>query len=172
MTLLFLTSLGGAAEEVEHFDLRDRRDDVRDEFEPSRAEPVEEELSVAGAVARYRKLQRGGTPEALIECGVELLSLGQDTRKLAVEAFTRASRFEGVQAAAYFWLGEAHAADGKRRLALHFYGESVKAGASLLALERLLALQLEEGLTVEAEATADRIKQLPAAESDEQRPAE
>ncbi len=172
MSLLFLTNLGVAAEEVEQFDLRDRRDDVRDEFEPSRAEPVEEELSIAGAVARYRMLQRGGTPEALIECGVELLSLGQETRKLAVEAFTRASRFEDTQAEAYYWLGASHAEDGKARTAMHFFAESVKAGASLPALEGLLALQLAEGLTEEAAATRTMIEQLPAAEGEGQQPAE
>jgi|SRR5215207_7749098 len=161
MSLLFLTGHGSAGGALEAFDLRDRRDEARDEFEPVRAGPVETELSTAGAVARYKALQKGGTAVELLNCGVELLALGPDTHKLAVEAFTRASRFEGAEAEAFYWLGEAHAEAGQPTKAIHYLTESLRHdGARRLTLESLYRMQESEGMRDAARVTAERLSRI------------
>jgi tetratricopeptide (TPR) repeat protein len=171
MSLSFLTGLGSAASAVEDFDLRGRRDEERDEFEPVAAESVETELSTAGAVARYNRLKNGATAHELIECGVELLSLGSETERLAVEAFRRASRIEGAQAAGLFWLGETHAGAGRAREAIGHYEESVSFCESIAALRRLLALQISEGLDDAAQATRLKLEAIERASESSDRPA-
>lgn len=156
MSLSFLTRPVVAAGALDQFDLRDRRDEGGDDFEAARAEPVEFELSVAGAVARYKALQRGGTATELLNCGVELLALGPDTHKMAVEAFGRAARFEGAEAEGLFWLGEAHADAGRAERAIHYYRESLRHETRPLTQERLREVQEGGGGKPGALATGAR----------------
>lgn len=171
MSLNFLTRASSAAEELERFDLRDARDEQSDVYEPVQAAPVITELSKAGAVARYQSLKKGGTADQLIECGIELLELGPEMLKLAIEAFTRASRFEGAQAAGLFWLAEAKREAGATGEAIKHYRDSLSFSETMITLERLFELQMSEGLVDEAEKSRLMVEEIQIALSRLENPA-
>jgi predicted Zn-dependent protease len=152
----FLLSTTAAGEAP--FDLRDARDEQGDVYEPVTAEREPPALSIESAVGRYRALPANAPAGDVLNCGIELLSLGVETRELAIEAFTRARRLPGAESEACYWLGEAYIEAEQYGLAIHMLQESARAGETALALGRLLQLQTQEGLTAEAEATLTRLK--------------
>lgn len=135
---------------------RDARHEPVDVFEAVTSDD-ETELSVEAAVRRYQALGRGAGAAELLTCGVELLSLGRDTRDLALEAFRRARGIEGAEAEALYWTAEAHIAAGEAEAATSCLEESLGFAELAVALARLYELQIGAGKEEEAARTMERL---------------
>jgi tetratricopeptide (TPR) repeat protein len=145
---------------------RDASREPVDEYEAVTADD-EPELSVSAAVARYLSLKADATASDVLQRGVELLSLGPQTRALALKAFSRARAIEGAEAEALYWTAVAHAEDGEPDEAMRCLNESLRFAELAVALGMLYELQEEAGLQYEAASTLERLRQIVEIEPDE-----
>src|SRR5579885_1021053 len=136
--------------------VRDSRHEPKDEYEAVTSED-ETELSISAAAARYLRLREDATAEELLQSGIELLSLGGDTRGLAFDAFRRAKAIKGAEAEALYRTAEAHIEDGEAAKAMRALEESLKFGELAVALGRLYELQDAAGFSEQAAATMERL---------------